>query len=329
MKVVILRTDRIGDLVLAEPLIEALHSIYTNICVDVVASEYAAPVLYENPLVSKILALKERNIRCVMSMVEEVSKGGYDISITVDTSPISYLIPFLAGVRIRVGQGRRLWGFTLNKPVFFSRRCSDLHEVILNQLLLKPFGYSPSLVRPRLFLSPVEVENARRMIADFGFEMSKKVIVMHPGSLGSSAEPPFNLYYRLCEMLGSRFQVMVCGQKGVDNLEIFTGIEGVRVIDDMNIREYMGLISQSDLFVGGDTGPMHIASAMNIPVVAIFSPMPDCGPQRWGPLSDRYAVYMPSLSECNGECSRCKLFNCMEKFKIDDIITGVVRLLDN
>ncbi|HEC79678.1 MAG TPA: lipopolysaccharide heptosyltransferase family protein, partial [Firmicutes bacterium] len=45
MKVVILRTDRIGDLVLAEPLIEALHSIYTNICVDVVASEYAAPVL--------------------------------------------------------------------------------------------------------------------------------------------------------------------------------------------------------------------------------------------------------------------------------------------
>jgi len=327
MKILILRTDRIGDVVLSEPVIEVIASKFKNAKIDVALSEYSAPLLYENPHISNIYKLRSCGIKDAFNLVNILKRNNYDLSITIDTHPISYLIPFLSGIKVRVGQGRRLWGVFLNYPVSFSRRHSNLHEVVLNQMLLKQFGHKPELKRPELYISQGEVEMAIDKIRVLGYEEGKPIIIIHPCSLRSSADPPLKIYKELSEVISSYGKVVVVGRRKFDNLDIFRGIKGILLIDDIDIREYMAFISQATLFIGGDTGPMHIASAFNIPVIALFSPIRGCGPERWGPLSDKYIIYKPDIEECNGKCDRCKYYNCMEKIDAFDIISGIMSLV--
>jgi len=323
MKILVLRTDRIGDVVLSEPVIEVLASKFKNSRIDIVVSKYSAPILYENPHISNIYELRSRHIKDVINLSNILKKNEYDLSITIDTHPISYLIPFLSGIKVRIGQGRRAWSVFMNFPVSFSRRHSNLHEVILNQMLLKPFGYNPELIRPKLYLSQEEVEMVINLIKKLGYEEGKPIIVIHPGSLGSSAHPPLMIYKKISDFMTSFGQVIVSGRREFDNLDIFRDRNGILVIDNMEIRNYMALVSMASIFIGGDTGPMHIASALNIPIIALFSPIMGCGANRWGPLSDKYIVYMPDVLECRGRCNKCKFYNCMEKIDTFDIMTGI------
>lgn len=327
MKILILRTDRIGDVILSEPVIEVIASKFNNPKIDVALSEYSAPVLYGNPHISNIYKLSSRGIKDAFNLANILKRNNYDLSITIDTHPISYLIPYLSKVKVRIGQGRRLWGVFLNYPVSFSRRHSNLHEVVLNQMLLKQFGHKPELKRPELYISQDEVVMVIDSIKKLGYEEGRPIIIIHPGSLGSSAHPPLKIYKKLSETVSRYGQVVIVGRREFDNLDGFRDIENILVIDDIDIREYMALISQAVLFIGGDTGPMHIASAFNIPVIALFSPIRGCGPERWGPLSDKYIIYKPDIEECNGKCDRCKYYNCMEKIDAFDIISGVMSLV--
>ncbi|MGQ9706508.1 MAG: glycosyltransferase family 9 protein [bacterium] len=327
MRILVLRTDRIGDIVLSEPVVEVLGKRFDNARIDFVSSLYSAPVLYNNPHISNIYELQGRGMKDVIKISGTLSKINYDLSISIDTHPVSYIIPFLSKVKVRIGQVRRLWSILVNNPVSFSRRGSRLHEVVLNQMLLKPLGLKPVFMRPKLYLSSSEIDIVISKIRGLGYEDGKSMIVIHPGSLGSSAHPPVSVYSRLASVLVNYGQVIVVGRRDFDNIDIFRERDGIFVIDDMNIREYIALLSKAGLFIGGDTGPMHIASALNIPVVALFSPIIGCGPERWGPLSDKYIVYMPDDLECKGRCRKCKYYNCMERMNVNDIIAGIISLL--
>lgn len=296
MRIIVSRTDRIGDVVLTLPLCALLRS---QLGAQVVAlgRSYTRPLLEASPHVDEVLdwdAVSERDATVQRDFLRAT---GADAIVHVFPRPDIARAALAAGIPLRIGTSHRWFHWvTCNALEHFSRKRSDLHEAQLNvRLARRLLGPSvPSLavltslttIAPRVSL-PAAV--SARLRED------RFRLVLHPGSSGSALEWPLERWATLAESLDpARVQLLITGSaaEGVALREWMSALPAgvVDLTGRLDLAELIALLARVDGLIAASTGPLHLAAAAGVHALGLFAATPPIHPGRWAPLGPRAEV---------------------------------------
>ncbi|MFZ5951222.1 MAG: glycosyltransferase family 9 protein, partial [Candidatus Rifleibacteriota bacterium] len=160
----------------------------------------------------------------------------------------------------------------------------------------------------------------------------KKPILIHPGHGGSAYNITPERYAEIARrLICEGFEVLISLGPGEEKLSGAFACCPEEKLDFLkNVPDFAILAAVMQLcraFVGGSTGPMHLAAAVGLPVVAFFPPVPAMTPKRWGPVAQKNLVLMPSVDSCIGRCNQCKLMPCMSTIDLTQAHAWLVEVL--
>lgn len=328
-KILVVRNDRLGDVVLILPFVEALAQALPRAQIDVLVRMELADIFYHHPIVRAVLPDEGEPAG---RLAAKIRAGAYNAIVVINPTWRNALAAWRSGTPIRVGQGNRIFGMFFNRRVYFHRSRMEKHEAEYHLLYLEGLGIvpPPMLPRPRIMVDPEAGEKVGALLAQAGWDGMKPLLGLHPGSGGSSRTWGFANYATLAQrLLAAGYAVVVTGGAGENDavkLGRMTGVIGM--VGRTDLRELIALLGQMKVFVSADTGPMHLCGALGIPTVSIFSPQRGNSPARWHPLGNRWVALKPDGVEC-GKCGRdaCPDPNCMARVSVDAVFEAIKEVL--
>jgi heptosyltransferase-3 len=343
--ILITRTDRIGDVVLSLPVIKTISRVYPDEPLYMMVSSYAYPIVENYPGLTSVIRYEPDEGSNKVSRTKQLIQHVRDLRIkkalmlVYDADVLSIIKK--AGIKERYGPLTKISGmfnYTKWRPQHRSK--VEQHELEYNLSLLEMLGIKEHLYDATLDL-PVSKNNvtlAHEILRREGFENpSVGYIIVHPGCGGSALNWRYAYYAevasRLAESTG--LPIVLTGKEEESGVlsAIKQHIRGVayNTAGKFSLKELIALISEARLFIGPSTGPMHIAAATSVPVVAVFSPLRVQSVKRWGPYSkDSVAVAprveCPAKLKCMGK--KCEYYNCMDMVSVDEVYEKARKIYD-
>lgn len=288
-RIVVRGPNWLGDAVMCEPALSHVRTIFPQAEITLLVKPAIADLLAHHPAVNRTLVYDDRGRHAGLSgkwtLAGVLRRHRFDLAMLFQNAFEAALISFLAGIPRRFGyatDGRSLF---LTDPVAVPPRNGQRHQVEYYWDLLKPFGSHGSAPAPRLFVTPEESVSITKRLAEAGIGPSDLVIGVNPGSTYGHAKRWLPDRYadvvnRLLKdrqvQAGTRVGVAILGAKGEEQLgqAIAKQIRTRTVVcsGQTTVRELMALVKRCQLFLTNDTGPMHVAAAFNVPLVAVFGP---------------------------------------------------------
>jgi heptosyltransferase-2 len=332
--ILVVRTDRIGDVILTLPTVEALKSNFPNAHIAMLLNSYTADLV--EGIADVLLYNKESAPKPFFEMLAELRRARFDAVMVAFPRFRIALLLWLAGIPVRVGTGYRWYSFLFNKRIFEHRKTVEKHEAEYNLSLLQGLGCTVS-AKPevRIVISDREKKVAFAVRQSIGISESDSMVLLHPGSSGSARTwKPENFAQLANELKIHGFHVVITGGKSetklVHSVMEKTG-EGVKsFISDLRLKEFAAFIQTARLFVANSTGPLHIAAAVGTPVVGFYAPVYVMSPKRWGPLTDKKAIFVPDpaqCSRCNG--AECRGNECMDQINVQQVLQASLKLIEH
>ncbi len=311
-RILVVRPDRVGDVVLSTPVFHTLKVSFPGCYVGALVSPYTSPLLAGNPNIDLVITddpgKEARRGDPFLKKVMEIRKHKFDTALLLmPTERLAYML-FLAGIRRRFGVGHILYEvITMTRGVSRRKYNPLRHESDYMLDLARKFGAREIWTKPEIFLRDDERTNARLSLRNYGFDLSRSIVCIHPGSGHSSPNWTIDRYAGLAGRLAKAgLQVLVTGSSHEKSLEdSFQGLraDGVKTIfGELSLRELAAVISEVTVFVSSSTGPMHIAAAVGTPTVSMFCPLTACSPKLWGPVGSSSRVILPPDDFCGTKC---------------------------
>jgi len=301
-KILLIRIDRIGDLVLTTPAIRAVRETYPEAVIHLLVASYTKDLVVHNTQVNQVLVYQE----------EKIARD-YDLAIALHPGWRTNQLAFLSGAKFRLGYTGWGGGFLLTHRQKDDRAQRVRHEV---ESVLEVVGLAGCETQNRTCEVSVTAEGERFAEEFLGRHQTQEPLVLiHPGSrqpyIRWNAEGFAEVADRLIQE--TRATVLLIGTPAEEPLvrEVLSHMNE-KALWDVNLR-LTGLVSilkRSQLFIGNSTGPMHVAAASGPAVVAIFGsrhPL-DCF-EAWGPWCERKIIVSKDVG-----CPQCHPTDCHKGF---------------
>ena len=332
----IVRTDRIGDVILTLPMARALKLRRPDAHVAVLIRSYTAELARADRNVDEIIAL-DGGRPSWTGTIARLREAKFDV--VFHTHPMARLafITLLAGIPVRVGTGFRWYSFLFNRRVYEHRKDAARHELEYNLNLLGAVGceFDPAGLRPEIDTGSVPAARVDDVLAGAGVPAGNRLIILHPGSGASARDWHWRKFASLAEKLAARegFAVLITGGRGEEPLveELRSACRGTTyaVVGTTGLLEYAALARRAAVFVANSTGPLHIAAAVGTPVVGLYPRIRPQSAARWGPYTDRKVIISPR--DVPEKCALCRggpgePCECMERIPVDEVYGAVLKL---
>lgn len=334
--ILIVRTDRIGDLILTLPLAGLIKKQYPNSKVSFLVRDYTKNIVSNHLHIDEVLVLKEVNGNVSVSdNINLIKQRNFDNCIVVYPRFQISLIIFLSGIKNRIGTGYRWYSFLFNKKVYEHRKNAERHELEYNVSLLEKLGIKNSVAESNvgydLKVDESSLKNVTKVLVDEKLDLQKPIIIVHPGSGGSSVDLPINKFADLVKMLDAdNYQIILTGNK--NEIELCEKIKSSGKVKNMagrfNLDELTALISKSVMFISNSTGPIHIAAALGKYTVGFYPKIISCSKERWGPYTNKKLVYEPQIDCKNCTREQCEKLNCMDSIDISKVYNDIKNVLN-
>lgn len=333
MRVLLCRTDRLGDLMLTLPAAADIVAGLPGASVAVLCAPENAPLARLHPAVAEVIPWRpEDGSRMLAGKL-----AGFSVAVACQPRP-----PALAwrlwreGIPLRVGTARRWWSVLFNLRQAAGRAGSGRHECELNRdlaaLAIARLGGDAGVrQRPaghRLAIpADLAAESAARLSA-LGLP-AEGFAVLHAGSRGSARDWPVASMLALADRLAGA-GMPVAWSVGPADAAVRARLAarpGARLLDGWPIGVLAAAFSRAGVVVANSTGPLHVAAAAGAPVVGLYPPVAACDPGRWGPLgAGSRAVVAPTLP---GEPAlfpspRRAPDDLMERIAVDEVLAAVL-----
>lgn len=338
MKVLLTRTDRLGDLVLSLPAVAMLKRARPDWEVHVMVAPACLPLVEQAANLDGVWTWEAGGDGCdTRALSRDLARASFDAAVMLQYRRELALLLRRSGVARLYGPRSRFtsW-FLLNRGVRQQRSSSGRHEVELNADLVRALLAAPDLPvdLPRLELSDRQRDQGDTFRAAYAPEAAS-VAFVHPGSGGSALDWQPGRFANVANELAARpgWQVFVTGAGGDAALVEAVAADlrpEVRVLlDAFTLREFLGVLAAGDVLVGPSTGPLHMAPALGLAAVGLYPPVATMAPSRWGPQGRWVdslvpAVDCPAVRTCRGP--RCPLFNCLNDIAVTDVVAAAIAL---
>jgi ADP-heptose:LPS heptosyltransferase len=323
-KVLVIQTASIGDVILATALVETIHTSFPDAAIDFMVKKGNEPLFRDHPYLNAVIVWEKRTRKYAgfLEILRRVRKAKYDLVVNVQRF-------FLTGLLTALSGGRETRGFAKNPLAFlFTRRFDHpiqdgVHEVTRNNILVSDLAVN-CIPHPRLYPSEADAAAVKPFI-------DRVFHTISPASLWFTKQYPVEKWAELIRQIPPEETVYLTGasadQPLCDEIISLAGHPGTTCLaGKLTLLQSAALMKHAKMNFTNDSAPMHLASAVNAPVTAIYcSTVPGFG---FGPLSDRSTVIevMESLP-----CRPCGLhgfracpekhFNCAYKIKVEQLIS--------
>lgn len=330
------------------PLLEVLRRNYPAATITYATSTWSKVVPDHLPAVNTVIDCDTVGLFGRYSLLDYLKlamllhERHFDLAFVLDRSPLVTLLPWLAGIPRRAGLDSQGRGFSLTDRVAISSSHVHLeHQVELYLALARALGLT--IENPRMRFEPTEEE--RRTVTPLQGAFRMRIAVFpgggsNPGMELTAKRWPLERYRTLIGRLIQELHAQIVLLGGPDDVPLVQCLlDGLEVPEDALINligkttfgQMAAQLEQCDLFIGNDSGPMHLAVAVNIPVIAIFGPT---SPQEYGPypLDDPKHIALwhnPAGRPCFflGQMQTCTHCTCMQAVTIDEVWHAVQRLI--
>lgn len=333
--ILIVKTDRIGDLILTLPLAGLIKKQYPNSKVSFLVREYTKNFVRNHPFVDEVIVLKESDGNVpLFENVNIIKQKKFDYCIVVYPRFKISLMVFLSGIKNRIGTGYRWYSFLFNRKVYEHRKNAERHELEYNANLLEKLGIKNNISEKNisydLKVDESSLQNVIKILIDEKFDLQKPIIIVHPGSGRSSIDLPVNKFAELVKKLDDdNYQVILTGSK--NEIELCEKIKSSNKVKNFagkfNLDELTALISKSAMFISNSTGPIHIAAALSKYTVGFYPKIVSCSQERWGPYTNKKLVYEPTIDCKNCTREQCEKLNCMDSIDITKVYIDIKNVL--
>jgi len=317
-RVILSRTDNLGDVILTLPLAGYLKAVAPGVEVIFLGKKYTQPIVERSIFIDQFIDCDD-----VLADQSRMKAVQADSILFIFPHRRLAQIAKQSKIPVRVATGHRWYNWLYcNKRVEFSRINSMLHESQLNFKLLRPFKlvYDMDLTTVAGYygIQPRE-ENYSGLISEEKFNL-----IIHPKSKGSAREWPLGKYLTLVKMLPQEeFRIFITGLPDEEKLiqkecpELLVHANVVNLIGRFNLTQLTSFISQVDGLLACSTGVLHLAAALGKHALGIYAPMRPIHPGRWKPIG-RNADYLVVEKACNS-CRNSTLCACIQSIQVEEV----------
>jgi heptosyltransferase-2 len=298
----VVQTSFLGDTVLTTPLLVQLANRGP---VDVVTTPAAAALLANHPAVREVIPYDkrgaDRGLVGLWRLARRLRRARYEVAFLAQGSWRSAALAWLAGIPTRVGFDTSAGRWLYSKRVPYR---DDLHHAARLLTLSRPNGREPTPdeLRPSLAPGAAEHDAVNGLLASFGVRDDERLVAFAPGSVWATKRWPY--FPQLAQELAGEARVVIVGSAADAPLARAIAVAAPNAIDttgQLPLLASAELIGRCAAIVTNDSAPMHLASAMGTPTVAVFGPtVPEFG---FGPLSPRATVVGHDALPCR-PCDR-------------------------
>lgn len=313
------RNDRFGEFLLNIPAFRALKQSFPGATLTLVVNPGVRELARSIETVDDVIIWENRkhHFREIYRFSREIKNKQFDLCVILNPSKEFNIVSFLAGIPCRVGYDRK-WGFLLTHKLQDKKHLGCKHEIEYNLELVNCIG---ARSEDKSLSLKIDESSANGLFNSSHLEKAGNLIAVHPWTSDSMKQWPLGSFRKLAQRLAEDFsmKVLIIGSR--DNLEksvsYFSGLEPntINLTGKTTLTQLAALLMNCKALVSADSGPVHLASCVGLPVVAIFrNDIPGKGPKRWGPVSPGSVVIEgPSLCEIKVEEVLEKVKGVMKK----------------
>ena len=299
-RILIVRPDRIGDVVLSTPLPREIKKAYSQSYIAVLLRKYTEAVYLNNPNIDEIIIYDESE--SPVSLIGRIRNYQFDYSLTlIPTEKLNWVL-FFAGIRTRIGVGHKFYQFLSNvKSVYRNKYVPLRHEADYCLDELRKLGIETHDLDSEIHLGrkeQIEATEMKNKLCPNG----EMLIGINSTSGNSAPNMPLTEYVDLANKLNKIAKVKIA----VTDLSVpreLKNLDNVIFSNEGNtLRQSIINFSTLDLLISSSTGPMHIAAGLGVPTLSLFCPLPACSPELWSPTGNNAEIILPEKDYCKNQC---------------------------
>jgi lipopolysaccharide heptosyltransferase II len=352
LKILLVRLRQIGDVIFTTPAIRALRERFPDAHLTYVVEPAAASVVESNPRLSTVIVAPRprglAGLRTDVALGRRLRRDHYDIAIDFHGGPRASLLTWLSRAPVRIGYGIVGRGWMYTGVIARPRELRARHSVENQWDLLESLGIAaPS--RERFPVEMASTPDSRDAIsgrlAAAGVSPGDRLIVMHVSAGNPFRRWPVPSFGEVAAALASRHadarviitsgpsELEAAGQVMADARGRLTVDDRARILDcgELSLSELRALVDRAALYIGGDSGPMHVAATSQVPIVTLYGPTL---PARSAPWRTPATLSVPI--EVHGlECRPCDQracipgdFRCLSRIEPGQVIEAAERLVN-
>lgn len=331
-KILVIKLRQLGDVLLTGPIFRVLKERFPNATIDAYIYEEALSMLEGHPGVDGLITYDRnwKKLRFFKRLKKEFSlwrrfrKGKYDLVINLTEGDRGAIVAKITKARVRVGfQPKGGWQKKLYTHVV--KQCPSLrHTVERNLDALRCIGIFPTIEEGELFLGVGQKE-----LIQVDRWIQSPFILIHPTSRWRFKCWPVDKMRQLTKELICRGKkiVFTSGPDPVERAmvaEIAEGLDVLNLSGQITLKELGALMHRCELLVCVDSVPLHMASALKAPVIALFGPTSEV---TWGPWRNEKAKIVSKNMSCRpcymDGCGGSKQSDCLATLNVDKVLVAI------
>jgi predicted lipopolysaccharide heptosyltransferase III len=324
-KILVINLAYIGDVILSMPVTRALKCTYLNAVIDMLVVPQVELVAKGNPYVDHVIIYdkngKHKKISELWKLIRSIRQEKYDLAICMNFAPRGAMLAWISQIKYRVGYNRQHGGWFLNF-IADSSRDQVRHETENHLNILKPLEITATDTSLNFIVRDSERQSMRQKVS-IG---NRPIVAICPFGRSPLRSWTYEGYVELIKILSASADCFLVGAKSDKKKmeEISRGANDTAKVlaGELNLSELAAFFQEINLLITVDTGPLHIASAIGIPLVALFGP----GDWRvWGPKT-KFAQVVKSDADCSpcggkpiDSCNR----GCMKQISLQEVLQAI------
>jgi predicted lipopolysaccharide heptosyltransferase III len=335
--ILVIKLRYIGDVLLATPVLRALKAKFPQARLTMAVNRGTEDVLRRNPDVDEIVPVERRGMIPYMQFLADMRRRRFDCVIDLTDGDRSAVLAWATAAPVRIGlNDEHRWRGLLYTAVA-KRGRDSVHRIDQDLDALRAIGLDPGPILPVLKTSEHDDQEAAKLLEEIaaGTNGSRKkgpLVILQPSARYWFKAWPAERFAELADRLTASFdcQVVIGGTEQdrplAESIQSKARSRPVNIAGRTTLLQHAAVLKRCQLFVGNDNGPMHMAAALDVPVIALFGPS---NPAEWGPRGGCVDVIYKGL-----DCRRCfhptcerGEQSCMKQITVEEVFSIAQRSL--
>jgi len=339
-RILVIRLDRIGDVVLSTPVFQALRRQFPHAFIAAMVRPACRDVVEGHPALNEVILYEKegrhRRLTETIRFARRLRRTAFDTALILHPTNRSHWIPWLAGIPVRIGYDRKsAWLLTHRIP--HRKHEGARHEAAYTLEMLRVFGISPPPPEPLIRVHPQAERQVDALLADAAIQPADRLVAVHPSASCVSKRWLPERFAEVADRLIEERGVRVCLVAGEDDARYALRVAQamrrpvVNLAGRLSLGELAALLGRCRLLISNDSGPVHVAAAVGTTVVDLFGRnQRGLSPSRWGPIGQGHVILHKEVGCVTCLAHRCDIgFLCLTSLSVEEVYQASVAVLDH